>query len=780
MPASESTVPLKPSQKADSASCPSWQDISHDQFSGTGDGGPPVGMTDEPAPASQPASQPAAAGRRRVIRALPRSVAITVLVLVFGSLLVVAAYVSSGFTPDAIHENGDKNEVAPTIHEGGAIINTTGDSLESYGLPEKTIALTFDDGPDPRWTREVLDVLRQHRAKATFFVIGTQVLRHPNLTRQIATSGHELGLHTFTHPDLATIPAWRRRMEYSQSQMAIANAAGVKSSLLRLPYSSTASAIDNEDWTVVREAGRLGYLVVADDTDSEDWAKPGVEQIVRNMMPVGDQGAIVLLHDAGGDRGQTVAALDRFIPAMQARGYRFTTVTEGLNLALAKKGVAPARQGVVMNPAASLRDQRQGGSLAWAVRIAEGTIKVLTVLFVVVGLVTLGRTLLIFVVAHRHARRRHGAYHSWGSPVTEPVSVIVPAYNEKEGIAKAVRSLANGDYPEIEVIVVDDGSTDGTADIVDGLGLPNVRLVRKPNAGKSSALNTGVMLAKHDLIVMVDADTIFEPDSVRHLVQPMADPAVGAVAGNVQVGNQTNLIARFQHIEYVVGFNLDRRFQDELQCMPTVPGAIGAFRREALSQVGGISDDTLAEDTDVTMALCRAGWKVVYEEKARAWTEAPTVLSQLWRQRYRWSYGIMQAIWKHRRALLERGPSGRFGRRCLPLMVTFGVLLPLLGPVVDVLTVYGLFFLDRAQVIGAWLVMLLAQMMTAFVAFRLGRESLRPLIILPLQQFAYRQVMYLVLLQSMFTALAGIRLRWQKLFRTGEAAIPTQPSRRGA
>jgi cellulose synthase/poly-beta-1,6-N-acetylglucosamine synthase-like glycosyltransferase len=356
----------------------------------------------------------------------------------------------------------------------------------------------------------------------------------------------------------------------------------------------------------------------------------------------------------------------------------------------------------------------------------------------------------------------------------------VPAYNEKEGIAATVRSLAASDYPDFEVIVVDDGSTDSTADIVEGLGLPNVRLVRKLNAGKANALNTGILVARHDLIVMVDADTVFEPDSIRRLVQPMADPAVGAVAGNVQIGNQRSLLARFQHIEYVVGFNLDRRFQDELQCMPTVPGAIGAFRRRALAQVGGLSDDTLAEDTDITMALCRAGWKVVYEETARAWTEAPTALRQLWSQRYRWSYGIMQAIWKHRRALFERGPSGRFGRRCLPLMSLFGVLLPLLGPVVDVLTVYGLFFLDRTQVIGAWLVMLLAQMVTAFIAFRLGGESLRALLILPLQQFFYRQLMYLVLVQSTFTALAGVRLGWQKLFRSGEAAVSAHPRRQGA
>jgi cellulose synthase/poly-beta-1,6-N-acetylglucosamine synthase-like glycosyltransferase len=283
----------------------------------------------------------------------------------------------------------------------------------------------------------------------------------------------------------------------------------------------------------------------------------------------------------------------------------------------------------------------------------------------------------LFVLAARHARRRRSKTWRWGDPVTAPVSVIVPAYNEKEGIEAAVRSLSGGEHPGgIEVVVVDDGSTDGTADIVDAMNLPNVRVVRIPNGGKPNALNTGVALASHDLIVMVDGDTVFEPDSLNRLVQPFADPKVGAVAGNVKVGNRTSVVARWQHIEYVIGFNLDRRLYDVLRCMPTIPGAIGAFRREALREAGGMSHETLAEDTDVTMALCRAGWHVVYEERARAWTEAPASLKQLWTQRYRWSYGTMQAMWKHRRALVERGPSGRFGRLGLPLVALFGVALP--------------------------------------------------------------------------------------------------------
>jgi cellulose synthase/poly-beta-1,6-N-acetylglucosamine synthase-like glycosyltransferase len=255
---------------------------------------------------------------------------------------------------------------------------------------------------------------------------------------------------------------------------------------------------------------------------------------------------------------------------------------------------------------------------------------------------------------------------------------------------------------------------------------------------------------------------------VRRLVQPFADPSVGAVAGNVKVGNRHSLVARWQHIEYVIGFNLDRRLYETLRCMPTVPGAIGAFRRRALISAGGLSDDTLAEDTDLTMALLRAGWHVVYEESARAWTEAPATVAELWKQRYRWSYGTMQAMWKHRRALVEKGPFGRFG---LPFLALFGVALPLLAPVIDLLAVYGLVFLGWTETAIAWAGMLALQVVTAAVAFRLDREDHRPLWVLPLQQIVYRQLMYLVLIQSVVTAVTGARLRWQRMHRTGQATV---------
>ena len=712
-----------------------------------------------PAPRQRPTS---ATGSRRPSRLL-RILLVLFAVLVLGNVLLIEAYANASFAPDERSTpSGGTSGVPGSVRDGGPVIDATGSRPRSYRPAAKTIALTFDDGPDPMWTPKVLDVLARYRVPATFFVIGSQVARHPEVAHRIAAEGHEIGVHTFSHPDLAALPEWRRNLEYSQTQMAIAYAAGVKTSLLRLPYSSSPDALDQADWQVVQQAGDLGYLTVLDDTDSRDWARPGVDEIVRNATPDGSRGAVVLMHDAGGDRTQTVAALGPFITQMQQRGYEFTTVSKALRTAF----TTPVN-------AAGHADEVRGRGLVWTIQAADAVMRGLWIILILIGALTLMRTVLLFAVALRHTRRRRAPDWSWGPPVTTPVSVIVPAYNEEATIAATVRTLAASDYPEVEIVVVDDESTDGTRSTVAALDLPNVRLVSVPSGGKATALTTGIALSTNDLVVMVDADTIVEKDSLRELVQPFADPSVGAVAGNVKVGNRRGLLARWQHIEYVIGFSLDRRLYDSLGCMPTVPGALGAFRRQCLTHAGGVGVDTLAEDTDLTMAALRRGWRVVYQDTAKAYTEAPATLRQLWMQRYRWSYGTMQAMWKHRRAVIERGPSGRFGRFGLPLIGLFSIVLPVFGPLLDLLTLYGTVFLDRWITLAGWLAVMVLQAVTAILAFRLDREPLRPLWALPLQQVVYRQIMYLVLLQSIVTALTGRRLRWHKLRRTGAVAADT-------
>ncbi len=701
---------------------------------------------------------------RRRVTLRPRFVVAAVALLIVINLLAIEAYANARFVPDQKGaEGGPRSAVPAAVSDGGPIVGRRG----SYQMPARTVALTFDDGPDPTWTPRVLDVLSEHRVPATFFVVGSQVARNPEIARRMVGEGHQLGVHTFTHPDVAGLPSWRRRAEYTQTEMAITHATGKGTRLLRLPYSSGVDSLDNRNWTLTQEATRLGFVSVFSDTDSRDWSRPGVDAIVRNSTPADDRGAVVLLHDAGGDRSETVAALDRLIPQLQARGYRFTTIS-GVHHELAQAAAPASTDGRPADPAAVARDWR-AGAVVWSIQAADALVTLFWAVLLVVGVLTLMRTVLLLGYAIAHARRRRRPTWSWGDEVTEPVSVIVPAWNEREGIVGTVKSLVASTH-EVEVVVVDDASTDGTAAAVIDLKLPGVRVVRVPKGGKSAALNTGIALSSNPIVVMVDADTVVEPEAVHRLVQPFADPAVGAVAGNVKVGNRRRMVARWQHIEYVIGFNLDRRLYERFDCIPTVPGALGGFRKAAVQAAGGVTDDTLAEDTDLTIALHRAGWKVVFTEDARSWTEAPATISQLWRQRYRWSYGTMQALWKHRTGVRDPGRPGRFGRHGLPVLALFTVVLPLLAPMVDIFAIYGLLFLDRSETVLAWTAVMLLQVLTAVVAFRLDRESLRPLWALPLQQVVYRQLMYLVLVHSLVTAFSGGRLHWQKLNRTGEAA----------
>ncbi|MGV9908799.1 bifunctional polysaccharide deacetylase/glycosyltransferase family 2 protein [Streptomyces tendae] len=724
-----------------------------------------------------PSRMERAAGRAAALQR-PRVLLALLLLLALTCVMLLDGYLRAEVGGDQrVRTGASAGDVPDDVLDGGPILSFPGGQATTVSVPDKTIVLTFDDGPDPTWTPQVLEILEKYDVPGTFFLVGSMVSRHPGIVRDMVEQGNEVGVHTFTHVDLSYQSQARVTREIEQTQLALAGAAGITTTLFRAPYSSQTDAIDNYSWPVYESLGADGYTSVFIDTDSDDWKRPGVSKIVEWATPEDDEGASVLFHDAGGERSQTIEALPKYIEKMKAKGYTFTTVS-GVMADQQPTGAGRTGAGTVGEQGLQAAHHEatgatlyEGKALVAAVAVAEWTVPALSVGLVIVGVAVMGRFAMMLVLARRHHRQRNRRRFSWGPPVTGPVSVIVPAYNEKECIEATLRSLARSTHP-IEIIVVDDGSTDGTAEIAESLGLPGVRVVRQANAGKPAALNNGVRHARYDIVVMMDGDTVFEPDTVRHLVQPFADPSVGAVAGNAKVGNRRTLIGAWQHIEYVMGFNLDRRMYDLLRCMPTIPGAIGAFRREAVLQVGGMSDDTLAEDTDITIALHRAGWRVVYEEHARAWTEAPGSLGQLWSQRYRWSYGTMQALWKHRRSLTDKGPSGRFGRVGMPLVVLFQVVTPVFAPLIDVFTVYSMVFVDFRAALLAWLAVLAVQLVCAAYAFRLDREKYRYLLMMPLQQLAYRQMMYLVLIHSCVTALTGGRLRWQKLKRTGEVGTP--------
>ncbi|MFI5818622.1 bifunctional polysaccharide deacetylase/glycosyltransferase family 2 protein [Streptomyces rishiriensis] len=743
-----------------------------------------------------------AAGKAAALQK-PRVILALLLLLALTSVMLLDGYLRAEVGGDQrVRTGASSSQVPDDVLDGGPILTFRGGRATTVSVPDKTIALTFDDGPNPTWTPQVLRILREYDVPGTFFLVGSMVSRYPGIVEDMVEQGEEVGIHTFTHVDLSYQSHARVRREMTQTQLALAGAAGITTTLFRAPYSSETDAIDNYSWPVYKELGEDGYTSVFVDTDSDDWKRPGVSKIVEWATPDDGKGASVLFHDAGGERSQTIKALPTYIEKMKAAGYTFTTVSGVLQKqnAAARDATTGTTTGTRGEQPAELPDGAgavgdrlqaahreatgvtlyEGKALIAAVTLAEWTVPTLSVGLMVVGVAVMGRFGMMLLLARRHHRQRNRRRFSWGATVTRPVSVIVPAYNEKECIANTLESLARSTHP-IEIIVVDDGSTDDTSGIARAaaasLGMTNVRVIRQENAGKPAALNNGVRNAAHDIVVMMDGDTVFEPEAVHQLVQPFANPEVGAVAGNAKVGNRDTVIGAWQHIEYVMGFNLDRRMYDLLRCMPTIPGAIGAFRRDAVLEVGGMSEDTLAEDTDITIAMHRAGWQVVYQEHAKAWTEAPGSLKQLWSQRYRWSYGTMQALWKHRGSLTDRGPSGRFGRVGMPLVVLFQIVTPVFAPLIDVFTVYSMIFIDFQAALLAWFAVLGVQLSCAAYAFRLDREKYRYLLMMPLQQFAYRQMMYLVLIHSCVTALTGGRLRWQKLKRTGEVGTPAGASR---
>lgn len=628
--------------------------------------------------------------------------------------------------------------VPQAVGESGPVLHISGDKVASSArAPARTVALTFDGGPDPEWTPRILDLLRKYHAHATFFVYGAQAARHPDLIRRIRAEGHEIGSNTYTGADLGSSSSVRTAMELSLTQQTLAGTAGIRTNLLRMPLTTQVDTLCGAEWKAARSAAADGYVLVAADSPDHDPAHGLVRQFSQTDLAYDEAKKLLATPHAD----------------------RFTTVTDALRMPSADTRV-------------STFEQWQGKALIWTTTAGHALTSAMTWVLVALGVLGVLRLLLLVVFARAHVRRltRHRPGAPWLREVGDPVTVLVPAYNEEAGIESTIHSLLASSHPHLQIIVIDDGSTDLTADLATWINDPRIQVIRQPNAGKAAALNTGLAHAWHDIVIMVDADTVFEPDAIERLIQPLAHPAVGAVSGNTKVGNRRSLLGRWQHLEYVFGFNLDRRMFEVLECMPTVPGAIGAFRRDALLGVGGVSEDTLAEDTDLTMALWRAGWRVVYEESAVAWTEVPASLRQLWKQRYRWCYGTLQAMWKHRRALFELGSAGRFARRGLTYLALFQVALPLIAPVVDLFALYGALFLDPVQSSAVWLGSLTVQLLCAAYALRLDGERLRTLWAMPFQLFVYRQLMYLVVIQSVVALLLGTRLKWHRMQRSGTAA----------
>ena len=374
------------------------------------------------------------------------------------------------------------------------------------------------------------------------------------------------------------------------------------------------------------------------------------------------------------------------------------------------------------------------------------------------------------------------------------VAVLVPAYNEEKVIERTVRSVLDSDYPHLRVIVIDDGSKDSTLEITrtafqHEISEGRVTVLTKPNSGKADALDYGLEQVTEELFVGIDADTLIAPDAVSRLVPHFANPKVAAIAGNAKVGNRVNLWTRWQALEYITSQNFERRALNTLNAVSVVPGAIGAWRTSAVRAAGGYQRDTVAEDADLTMALLQAGYWVNYEDRALAYTEAPTTANGLMRQRFRWSFGIMQAVWKHIGAVKQKGALGWVA---IPNMVIFQILLPLVSPFIDLMFVVGAgwYFVDKYRhpesanpadfhkLVVYFLLFMIIDFIASSIAFTLERQQpggKRDFLLLGhvwLQRFAYRQLFSLVLIKTLKRAVEGRGFAWDKLERTASVRQP--------
>ena len=656
------------------------------------------------------------------------------------------------------------------------VVRRTGDK-------PKQIALTFDDGPDPKYTPQILSVLEREHVPGTFFVIGENGVENFGILERTLADGNEIGNHSYTHPNMADMSDTGIRFELNATQRLIEAYTGRSTRLFRAPYFGDAEPSTPDELGPALIAQQQGYTIVGLHGDPGDWQKRTADDIYQRTINAVEQASpdrtvnIVLMHDGGGDRSQTVLALPRIIAKLKADGYTFVPASQ----------LAGLDRDTVM-------PKVEGWDLV-AVRLDVGIFVLLAALLsglnwmfffaIALGVIrALGMTALaLFADRYKDMQPPQDDIAQGEAALRPLVSVIIPAFNEERVIESSVRRILASDYHEIEVIVADDGSKDRTSEIITASfgNDPRVLLMTMVNGGKASALNRALIEAKGDIIVALDADTQFEPETIARLVRWFGREDVGAVAGNAKVGNKVNIVTRWQAVEYITAQNIERRALTRFDAIMVVPGAVGAWRRKALEDVGGYPEDTLAEDQDLTIAIQRHGWKIAYDEEAVAWTEAPETLRALGKQRFRWAYGTLQCLWKHRSVLRERSPSG-LAFVGMPQAWMFQIVFAMISPLIDLalgISIIGTIVritqhgwaqtqTDVLRMGVYWMGFTAIDVACGWVAYRLDvREKHYPALLLLAQRFVYRQLMYSVVIRAVGAATAGLGIGWGKMERTG-------------
>ena len=629
--------------------------------------------------------------------------------------------------------------------------------------PGHKIILTFDDGPDATYTPKILKILEKEKIPATFFVIGLNAENNIPLLNRIYKDGYEIGNHTFTHHNIAKMSPERADLELKSTRILLECITGRSTILFRAPFNADSEPQTFEEIEPIARSKKDNYITVGESIDPNDWdPNMNADSIVNRTIRLAEatDASIILLHDAGGKTRQpTVDALPRIIDYFKKRGCKFTTVADLMGKT--KDDVMPPVKRSWINSLNFFIAEASywGGHFIFA-------------MFIIGIILSVGRMTAMAILASVQKKKEKNAAVATAQPM---VSIIVPAYNEEINACRTVNSLLQQNYPNLRVVFVDDGSTDNTYKKVaeEFIGNPDVQVHTKPNGGKASALNYGINIADSDFVICIDADTQLKTDAVSQLMKKFTDDSVGAVAGNVKVGNEVNLITRWQSIEYITSQNFDRRAFELLNCITVVPGAIGAFRKEAVIRSGAFTTDTLAEDCDLTMRLHRNGYKVKNCNEAISYTEAPETMRQFMKQRFRWSFGVIQSFWKHRDAVFNPKYK-KFGMVALPNILIFQMILPFLAPLADFILVFsllaagfGIIQSDISNIIFYYFIFTLVDVAGAALAFAFEKEDYKKLVWMIPQRLIYRQLMYYILFKSFNKALKGELQGWGILKRTG-------------
>lgn len=640
--------------------------------------------------------------------------------------------------------------------------------VKKYGKADKKMVLSFDDGPDPSYTPRILDILSKEHVPAVFFLVGINAENNIPLVKRIYQEGHELGNHSFTHPNMAEVSENRARLERRLTRLLIESITGHSTLLFRAPYNADSEPETMEEMKPVADSRTENYLTVGESIDPTDW-EPGVsaDSIVARVIAQQDNGSIILLHDAGGNREATIKALPRIIHYFKSKGYTFTSIADLLGKS--RNDLMPAVS--AQNGYKLIQLNYYLASIGY---YASHILSILFILFIILGLT---KIITMAVLALRR-RRKEKNVSLPVSVITKDgsewpyVDIIVPAYNEEVNVVRTVQSLLESNYSSFGIIVVDDGSKDKTYEHLNSAfkGNPSVQLFSKPNGGKASALNFGILQSAADFVVCIDADTQLDRDAIRQLMQHCKNPGIGAVAGNVKVGNEINLLTRWQSIEYITGQNFDRKAMAMVNAITVVPGAIGAFRKEAIENAGGFTSDTLAEDCDLTVRIIKAGYRVEDEPGAIAYTEAPESLGMFLKQRFRWSFGVLQTFWKHRNIFLN-SDYGWLGCFAWPNVLLFQFIIPLFTPLADLLMVIGLNTGSAGRILPYYLLFQLIDLGLSLLAFSFEKEKPGKLILLIPQRIIYRWLMVYVLFKTFFRTMRGELQGWGLLKRSGHVRL---------